>query len=384
MKKLDDILNSAYNNAYSIKSDISFSDAGKEYARNSAPPADSALVEAQAVEFNVEGGNLPSSRFFASIGSAYFEGFFNKGRQKRLIVFFSGARTRNNGRDVAPYPTFSSWSWYSKTSASVLCLDDPMYHTYPSLALGWFYGTENEDYRQNTALLICKIASLLGIDNSDIVLYGRSGGGTAAICISAFIEGSSAVAINPQLDIENYRFNKDFSEITGINPSDEAFKARNDFEKIIRGNPDNTFMIISNLASETDYDVDLKYLKSRFALDLKYGVCSCDNLFLWIYYACGETNPHNAFDNPALFRMIITALECAKEAGGIPSSIISFANDYWAERYELLSRKREINQKAVLRGVEIKELKAQLAEKEKELSDLKTQKPKGIFSKFKK
>ena len=383
MKRLDSILNGADFSSFPVDSALSFDEAVAEYNSHINIEADSSLVQADPVEIKLEGGTLPPSRFSAVIGSAHFECFFQKGSDKRLVVFLSGARTRNNGKDVAPYPTFSSWSWYTKTGASVLCIDDPMYHLYPTLALGWFYGTNDEDYRQATASLVGRIAELLGVENSDITLYGRSGGGTAAICISSFIEGSAAVAVNPQLDIANYKFNKSFTEITGLNPSDEAFLDRNDFEKIIKSNPQNTFLILSNLASETDYEIDLKYLNDRFDLKPVYGVSACDNLFLWLYYACGETSPHNAFDNPALFKIIMAVLECLKVNGSAPAGLVSFANDYFAERYELLYRKRDINQKAVSRRDEIENLKVQLAEKDGEIEALKNQKSKGIFSKLK-
>lgn len=90
----------------------------------------------------------------------------------------------------------------------MLCIDDPMFYNYPALPLGWFNGTEKEDYREYVAKLVCEISRLLGVQTRDITLYGRSGGGTAAIAVCGFISESSAVAINPQLDIAKYPYNE--------------------------------------------------------------------------------------------------------------------------------------------------------------------------------
>lgn len=371
MKSLETIFKEADKNSFELGADLDSQQAKSEYDYHINMQADKALVQSVPVEFKLGDGSLPPSRFFADISLTRLECFFRQGSAERLVVFFSGARSRNGGCDVVPYPTFSSWSWYVNTSASVLCIDDPMYFTYPDLTVGWFYGTDTQDYREPTAMLICEIARLLKVNNSDIVLYGRSSGGSAAVAVGSLIPESSVVAINPQLDIEKYKYKGKFVSVTGINPSSGDFKARNDFASMIKSNPKNTFLIISNIASDFDYDVDLKYLTNNFDLKLKYGVSECDNLFLWQYYACGEIDAHGAFENPALFSMILTVLECIKNSADneTVNALASFANSYWADRYELLSRKREINQKAVSRRLEIERLTAELNDKNKQLAE---------------
>ena len=149
-------------------------------------------------------------------------------------------------------------------------------------------------------------------------------------------------------------------------------------------------MIISNAASKIDYDIDINFLSAKFGANLKYGLSCMDNLCLWQYYACGEPDPHSAFDNPALFRMIMAVLEFIKAKNTDGAALLaSFANEYWADRYELLMRKREINQKAVSRGGEIKALKDQISEKEKviseknkEISALKKRMHESLFAKI--
>ena len=180
MKQLETLFGSADINSFELQADFS---QALESCKNNIfnRKTDAELVSANSVLFNFGGKELPPSRFYSVLGSARIECFFSKGSANRLIVFFSGARTRNGGRDLAPFPTFSSWSWGSETNASVLCIDDPMYYNYPTLPLGWFYGTEKEDFREYVAKLVCEIARLLGVENKNITLYGRSGGGSAAI-----------------------------------------------------------------------------------------------------------------------------------------------------------------------------------------------------------
>ena len=116
--------------------------------------ADASLVNKEPVEFLLDSDEIPEDRFYADVKSAHLECFFKRGTADYLVVFLSGARTRSDG--VAPYPTFSSWSWYKDINASLLCIDDPMYNTYPDMVVGLYYGTETDDYRQDTAVLIKK------------------------------------------------------------------------------------------------------------------------------------------------------------------------------------------------------------------------------------
>ena len=186
MKSLETLFGSADINSFELHADF---EQAVEACKNNIinKKADPALVNAKSVRFDFGGNSLPPSRFYSVLGSARIECFFSKGSANRLVVFFSGARTRNGGRDLAPFPTFSSWSWGNETNASVLCIDDPMFYNYPALPLGWFYGTEKEDYREYVASLVCEISRLLGVENKNITLYGRSGGGTAAIAVCGFI-----------------------------------------------------------------------------------------------------------------------------------------------------------------------------------------------------
>lgn len=305
--------------------------------------ADRTLVSQEASEFDINSDKLPPARFYTDLDSAHLESFFIKGSQDYLVVFFSGARSRSGGK-TAPYPTFSSWSWYKDISASILCIDDPMYNTYPETSLGLYYGTKTENYRYATALLIKKIASLLNLDNKNIILYGRSGGGAAAIAVSDFIDGCCVCAINSIFDIENYKwYSKQFAEITGVDYSSEDFKKRNDLVGIIKKHEKSCYLLIENLFSDLDVEVQIPYILKNFNIEIRYGISSDSNLFLWSYAAWGVSAAHNSFDSVSLFKIIfdiIVAISNSARENDV-NFLARAANDFWFERYNHLIKRSQ-------------------------------------------
>lgn len=329
--------------------------------------ADKSRVEKEPVEFQLSSETLPETRFFADVDSAHLECFFSKGSSDYLIVFLSGARSRANNK-LAPYPTFSSWSWYKDINASILCIDDPMYNTYPYLALGWYYGTKTEDYRRATAVLVKKIAELLGVANKHIILYGRSGGGTAAIGISDYIKGCCVCAINAQIDLKKYGYHaRLFKEQTGIDIyTDDEFNKRNDFASIIKRNPDNIYLVIINVYSNADAERSIPYFQRNFGVDVKYGLTSVSNLFTWVYAAWGISSPHNSFDSVSIFKIILEVIIAL--SNGVQAKVaniaVKSANDFWYERYNHLIKRNQYEK-------EIASLKDSLKEKDKKIAEYK-------------
>lgn len=338
----------------------------KEVKKIVEKKADSSLVSAEPSEFFVDSNELPSGRFYTNIKSAHLECFFKQGALDYLIVFFSGSRSRG-GKNLAPYPTFSSWSWYKDVNASVLCIDDPMYNTYPQIALGWFYGTDTDNFRQDTAVLIKKIASLLGVPDKKIILYGRSGGGTAAVAVSDFIDGCCVCAINAQYDLENYKwYSKEFAQIARVDYSSDEFKKRNDFAGIIKSHPKSTYLLIENLFSDIDMEVQFHYLKKRFNFETRYGINSDSNMFLWLYAAWGVSAAHNSFDSVPLFKNILEIIIALSNGVSVQQvNVVALAaNDYWFEHYNHMKKRSQYEK-------EIARLNKQLNEEAKQNSALK-------------
>lgn len=323
--------------------------------------ADLSLVTNEPAEFSLSSETLPNNRFYADVNTAHLECFFKKGSMDYLVVFFSGARSRAGGK-LAEYPTFSSWSWYKDVDVSILCIDDPMYKTYPEMVIGWYYGTETEDYRYDTAVLIKRIAHLLGVPNKHIILYGRSGGGTAAIAVSDHIKGSCVCSINAQIDLQKYSYYAEqFAKFPEIDIyTSEDFKRRNDFAAIIKNNPQNTYLIITNIFSQSDAERSIPYFRKNFDIDIKYGISSDSNLFSWVYSAWGVDLAHNSFDSVSIFKIILEIIiSISNGVSAEDANILAEpANDYWFERYNHLIKRSQYEKK-------IEKLERSLDEKNK-------------------
>lgn len=304
--------------------------------------ADKTVLANEPSEFTLESTKLPENRFYSDINSAHLECFFKKGNIDYLVVFFSGARSRPDGK-LAPYPSFSSWSWYKHVNASILCIDDPMYKTYPEMVIGWYYGNDKEDYRYDTALLIKKISDLLGVPNNHIVLYGRSGGGTAAVAVSDYIEGSLVCSVNAQIDLQKYSYYADqFAQYPKIDIyTSEVFKKRNDFAGIIKRHPENIYLMITNIFSQSDAERSIAYFLKNFNVQAKYGITSDSNFFSLIYSAWGISNAHDSFDSVSLFKIIFEIIIAVSNGVSAEDANIlaETANAFWFERFNHLIKR---------------------------------------------
>ena len=294
-----------------------------------------------------EAGQVPEDgRYYTEIGSAHIEAFFKKGTRDYLYVFPDGARTRNQGKDLAPLPSFLRWSWYQFTSASVLCLEDPMYYTYSDLKLGWFYGTEEEDYAEYCAMLIRHIAGLLNIPFSHIILYGPSGGGHAVINMSAFIPGCMTVTVNGQYDItlHDYWLDGFFPCITGLPADSLKGLKRNRSADIIREHPENRYLLICNILSEQDFDRQLQKLCGKLDFAPRYGLKTEGHITVWLIEAQGTPEPHNTWENQTQFQMIDILLVnlISGHSTQEMNEYCEIINQYWRERYDLLAKIRKM------------------------------------------
>lgn len=115
-----------------------------------------------------------------------------------LVVSLHGAIDRKKYE----LPRFERFRSLNKFSVSALYLGDPSLWSGPDLELAWHTGWDDTDMYPIYADLIQLIASKIGARN--IVLNGGSGGGFAALQVSALIPDSVAVVYNPQTSIYSY------------------------------------------------------------------------------------------------------------------------------------------------------------------------------------
>ena len=148
--------------------------------------------ETQHIEFDLEG-------FTYNYLSHY------KKNSKKLVVFFNGAVNTC----TSELPAFQRWSWLEKLPYSSLIVMDPTLNnmqegTQGDILIGWYQGDENHFILETIVKQVSKIAEKKGIDVSNILFYGSSAGGFAAMLCSAMLQGSKALVINPQTNILYY------------------------------------------------------------------------------------------------------------------------------------------------------------------------------------
>lgn len=350
------------------------------YAADGTP-----LQEAPDAPALAPGAVPEDGRLYTEIGSAHIEAFLKKGTRDYLYVFPDGARTRNQGRDLAPLPSFLRWSWYQYTAASVLCLEDPMFYTFSEIKLGWFYGTETEDYAEYCAMLVRHIAGLLDIPLSHVILYGPSGGGHAAINMSAFIPGCMAVTVNGQYDLtlHDYWLEGFFPSITGLSAPGPEGLPWNRSAEIIREHPENHYLLICNMLSGQDFDKQLHRLCEKLDIVPQYGLKTFGHLTVWLTSAQGVPEPHNVWENELQFRMIDTLLPNLMN-GCSAQEICQYCeiiNHYWKERYDFRAKIRRLEESVdslrksipVIRPTRLSGLLRRIAQKLEALAGTKKQ-----------
>ena len=334
-----------------------------------AKQADASMLAAEPREFSVgeENERLPEIRFYTLLGSARIEGFFHQGNMSKLYVMFDGSRSRSGGRDLAPLPSFSRWSWHKQMDASLVSIEDPMFYTFPQCTLGWYYGTKDEDYRQYCAQCIGKIADLLHIENDDIILYGSSGGGTAAIGVSRYLPGCTVVAINPQIFLDMYPYSEELEKITGMRLRTETDRfIRNDNCRIIRENPGSMYFLVENIRSDGDYVTQFRTFCKNAGINPGFGIEKNGNIVSWLYDAQGAPSAHSSVENTAIFKMIDMLIRYVRDGRNIDEikHLYDVVNEFWYERYSLMRTKYYQNQK-------IKELTAENDKMKDEITVMK-------------
>jgi len=118
-----------------------------------------------------------------------------------IFILLSGARDPS----TQPIPKFDRWKWKDKFPGITVNISDPsLYSNDKKLRIGWYIGSKTVDYTKEICEVVLRIAQHFNIKREKIFFYGSSAGGFAAIRMSSIIDGSTAIAINPQIDIRKY------------------------------------------------------------------------------------------------------------------------------------------------------------------------------------
>ena len=115
-----------------------------------------------------------------------------------LVVQFHGAVNR----DKVELPRFERLATLSQRSHSSMFFADPGLWLDPEITITWYTGWGNFEPQQDIAEMIIKTANDLGVSN--VIIVGDSGGGFAALQVSALVPDSVCVTFNPTTTIYNY------------------------------------------------------------------------------------------------------------------------------------------------------------------------------------
>lgn len=115
-----------------------------------------------------------------------------------VIVAFHGATDRKK----TVLPRFERLRSLLDMDVSSIFISDPTLHLDPDIWLTWYTGWGSVNGHQLIADLCQRIAEAIGARR--LIFTGSSGGGFAALQVSALVPGSVAVAFHAQTDIGNY------------------------------------------------------------------------------------------------------------------------------------------------------------------------------------
>lgn len=291
-----------------------------------------ALIEKSQIVNIDSDEKLPEGRFSTMFRGVKIESFLKKCDSDCLIVTFDGARTLSGGKIIREIPYFPRWSWYPFIDGNYLCIEDPMYYKYDRLKLGWFYGTKDEDYAEYISEFILIVANKLGVTQSNIILYGSSGGGTVAIRIGAILQDAKVVAINPQLSIKDWVYSDQFMEVTGIDLYSSDKYHRNDIPYLVKHAQSSRFLIIMNCESRYDVMLQLKPFCEVMGYEKlpHYGLSKYGNIYVWLY-SIPSGNPHNATEHYCIFYFIRQIIDYLHDEDFLSKyeDLILYINEIW-------------------------------------------------------
>lgn len=259
---------------------------------------------------------------------------------KKLHIVYNAAR---NAIFLEEPNYFNRWSYYKIIDGCFLGIDDPMYLIHPKLLLGWFWGTKDICYIDNTARLIKKICDKKEIPLSECTFFSSSGGGFASILGAIAVPGSLSISINPQLYIQNWVYTKKFEEIVGVSLSEPDPLLRNNLALKITNESKSKHIIIVNIQSVHDFTDALKLANDFGVKQLRYGLNLIrKNLLVWVYDAMPKVNcnAHTTFENKQIFKFIEYIANQFRQSDYFDTdkyqNIVTIINEIWHEQSRMI------------------------------------------------
>lgn len=297
--------------------------------RNHICTYDKSLLENKSIRIDFENlSNSPNGRFSVCYKGIDFDCLFKRNNASdKLFVVFSGYRKAGQSE-----PTFKRWSYYKYLDGNMLNIDDPMCKLHSDLVLGWYYGTENENYLDYIVDLIEHFA--FQNQFKQIIFLASSGGGYAALYCGCKIKKSTVIAINPQIKLNLYEYATKFTNITGLDLSVRDTFNRNYLPEMIKEAKETNFLLVENSASDVDM-IQFNDLCKVLDTNYHYGLTQLQpNILSWVYEGNSD-RPHNAQEYFAILFAVIFLAEHFDNAIEY-SEIYLIFSELWKDHYDLI------------------------------------------------
>lgn len=140
-------------------------------------------------------------------------------KSDHIFFCFAGAKPEH----ISP-PYFNRWKWSNIFHSNIVAISDYTLKIDNKLQIGWYINQGENNIFFKLSETIKKVALELGYHEENIILYGSSAGGFAALKLAEYLPLAKCIAINPQTNIKKYYksyYDKLTSLIREVNLSNE-------------------------------------------------------------------------------------------------------------------------------------------------------------------
>ncbi|MGJ3404931.1 heparinase II/III domain-containing protein [Glutamicibacter sp. Je.9.36] len=167
------------------------------------------------------------------------------GDSNTLHVTFHGALDRGK----YSLPRFERAQSLSCFANHQLIFADPTLDLDPALTLGWYLGAAEQDLHLEIARFVQERMKFLG--SSKVILSGSSGGGFAALQVSALLNASTVLAFNPQTAVTSYHQRLAHKALNVVFPDNSYLHPENEMrvkvsERFLNTEPNVQIIFIQN------------------------------------------------------------------------------------------------------------------------------------------
>ncbi|HBI74531.1 MAG TPA: hypothetical protein DDY59_15335 [Lachnospiraceae bacterium] len=152
------------------------------------------LIDIQTIELDEINRNT-EGYYKTKIGMAEFDYFLKINPASKVLYVM--LRAWKGPTD--PVLALERWTYYHYLQTNFIAVNNPMYKDTPSLNCGWYLGSNREDYIAHLVRLIKQIATVNNIPAQQVIFFGSSSAGTAAIHASCYFPNTISISINPQI-----------------------------------------------------------------------------------------------------------------------------------------------------------------------------------------